>query len=251
MNSFLKETKYCDFNNPVVQEIVKKYKGDYANQRDLAVALFYYVRDNILYRVGHWNRKASETILEKKGVCTSKANLLVALLRASGIPAGYGVMRVKGQEYFGPIVPSFLRGKISKESVHIYTYAYLNGSWLKCDASDDEGFSKNTSCFNPQSKLTDWDGKCDASLNLDASHILKDDGPLAGIDDLIEKKPSKGKSLAVKAGNLYINFLRETEGIRDAKQAEELFLSWLKKKYLLFYIVLSISLFWFSLKKKI
>jgi len=47
MNSFLKETKYCDFNNPVIQSVVKKYKGDYANQRDLAVALFYYVRDNI------------------------------------------------------------------------------------------------------------------------------------------------------------------------------------------------------------
>ena len=114
LKDFLIKTEYCDFENEKIKKLAEELIKGCVSEKEKAVALFYWVRDNILYRVGLWNRKASETLAEGKGVCTSKANLLVALLRAVGIPAGYGVMRVKGREYFGQIVPNRLQNKINQ-----------------------------------------------------------------------------------------------------------------------------------------
>jgi hypothetical protein len=249
LGDFLRRTKYCDCKSPEIKRLAFDLTKNINNNKEKAVILFYWVRDNILYRVGFWNKKASETLIEKKGGCTSKANLLVALLRAIGIPAGYGLMRVKGREYFGPIVPPFLKTKISKESTHVYAYVYLQGRWIKCDPSDDKELSEKTSYFNPQSKLVGWNGESDAMLNLSQSHILKNEGPLANIDEIIEKKPETATRIVVKMGNFYIQFLRENEQkIVSLVQLESLFKSWLKKKHPLFYCLFLIVSFWQSIK---
>ncbi len=109
LKEFLQETEYCDFSHPKIQRLAHKIGDKYDNPKDKAVALFYWVRDNILYRVGMWNKKASETLAETEGTCTNNANLFVALLRANYIPAGFGVMKVYGQKYFGPIAIPMLK----------------------------------------------------------------------------------------------------------------------------------------------
>lgn len=235
IKNFLKETEYCDFSHPEIQKIAKEFLARYPDKKELAVTLFYWVRDNIFYRVGLWQRKASETLKEREGTCTNKANLLVALLRAGGIPAGYGLMSVKGQEYLGPAGNLFAR-KIASQSVHFYTYVYLDGRWIKCDASDDRKFSCNTSYFNPQSRLVEWDGETDAKLNLNSEHILSDIGPLADVDDKISKKPKNAKGIILRLGNLYIKFLRENEKrVFDIKELKPLFKSWLRKNHFVYY----------------
>jgi len=246
---FLKETKYCNFNDKRIKQLAFEMTKNIDKDKDKAVTLFYYVRDNILYRVGHWNKKATETLVEKKGVCTSKSNLLVALLRSINIPSGYGVMKVKGDEYFGPIVPDFLRDKISKKSVHIYTCVYLNNKWIKCDPSDDKRLSVSTSHINPQSKLINWDGESDAMLNLTPEHILEDNSPLPNIDYLISKKSRNSNYFVVKAGNLYIDFLRDNNKLSDLEQTIFLFKSWLKRKHTVFYFFFLIFLFLIKIKK--
>ncbi|MDQ3357003.1 MAG: transglutaminase-like domain-containing protein [Actinomycetota bacterium] len=70
--------------------------------------LYRFVRDEIPYAFGPWGVRASQTLAQGTGTCTNKANLLVALLRAAGIGAAYGVLRVDTQHYFGPIGPDFL-----------------------------------------------------------------------------------------------------------------------------------------------
>lgn len=246
---FLQETKYCDYNNLAIQALVNEFKGKYTNQRDLAVALFYFVRDNVLYRVGLWNRKASETLAEKSGTCTNSTNLLVALLRAVDIPAGYGVMRVNGQEYFGPVMLETFRNKVSKNSVHIYCYVYLNDKWIRCDPSDDKELSENTSYFNPTTKLVEWDGFYDSILNLDPQHILKDDGPIDNIDHIISKKPRNARGIPIKVANLYVKFLRQNDKkINNTKELEPLFMSWLKNNYSLYYYFYFVVSWWRNLK---
>jgi len=252
LRSFLEETEYCDCNHKDIQGVVDSFRKKYPDQKELAIALFYYVRDGFLYRVGHWNKKASETLLEKKGVCTSKSNLLVALLRAAGIPAGYGVMKVEGKEYFGKIVPSFLTSKIASKSTHIYTCVYLNNRWIKCDPSDDKKFSENTCYFNPQCNLVDWDGENDAMLNLKSDHILSDQSPLADIDDIIRKKPRSSAKLTVKAGNFYVEFLRENPvRITNLAQLESLFKKWLKKNHFFFHYFFFFCFFCWKTKNKL
>ncbi len=233
-NDFLISSKYCDFKTASVYKKARNITGGSKDDRERAVALFYWVRDNILYRVGMWQRTASATLQEGEGTCTNKSNLLVAFLRANGIPAGYGVMKVLGQQYFGPIALPILRSMVSKYSVHIYTVVYLGGKWIKCDPSDDIVLSSNTAHFNSTTALIDWDGKNDAILNLDKKHVIKDEYPFYSIDHIINKKSKRGRGIAVKVGNIFINYLRNNK-FNNIDDLNDSFIVYLKKHYSLYY----------------
>lgn len=250
--SFLSETTYCDYNNPLIQSEAKKYADKYKDTRELAMALFYFVRDYTHYRVGNMNHKASETFREKGGSCTDNANLLVAFCRAVGIPAGYGVMEVVGPDYFGIITPSSLASKISNKTKHIYAYINLNNSWIKCDPSDDEPLSINTQHLNPQSKLVEWNGINDAVLNLNPSHIISDKGPFPNIDHIISKKQRKSIYIPIKIANFYIHFLRQHgSNIKNIEMLEPAFLVWLKKYHYMHYILYVIFLKEKAIQRKV
>ncbi|MEI6304647.1 MAG: transglutaminase family protein [Candidatus Taylorbacteria bacterium] len=237
LQQFLLPTYYCDSDNDLVKDIARKYVDQGLDEAELARRLFYYVRDSTVYRVGHWTRKASETLLEKGGTCTNNANLLVALLRAAKIPAGYGVMDVVGPEYFGPVVLPHFSRNVSRRSKHVYCYVYVKDKWVKCDPSDDEPLSINTQHLNPQSRVVEWNGLSDAMLNLDPNHILKDDGPLSSIDNVIAKKMKHRRRIPVYLGNIYIQFLRE-EGRNILKLSElnDAFNRWLFQNHKVLYI---------------
>ncbi len=242
LRAFLSESKYVDISSLELQGIVREHKHIYKSDRELAVALFYFVRDRVVYRLGNWNQTASQTFAHKSGTCTNKANLLVALLRIGGIPAGYGVMKVHGREYFGPALLSVFKPNISKISKHIYPFVYLNGQWLKCDPSDDKILSEATQHFNPQSTLVNWNGESDSVLKLHNDHVLSDEGPIADITDLMAKKMRLFKKTAVEVANLYLQFLREHgEFINDKSQLKRQFEKWLYVKhkwyYALYYLV--------------
>jgi hypothetical protein len=242
INFFLESTYYCDYRDSNLQKIIDEHKTRYYDHKDLSKSFFYFVRDHIKYRVGNWNKKASETILEKSGTCTNNANLFVALCRGAGIPAGYGIMDVNGREYFGKIAPNSLTKFVSKKSKHVYAYVFLKGRWIKCDPSDDKELSINTEHLNIQSTLIEWDGENDAVLKLDQKHILKDSGLMNNIDHIIHKKQRKVLYLPVKLANLYIDFLRlEGKNVHNISDLEYKFKIWLGKNYkihLLNYIVI-------------
>jgi hypothetical protein len=241
---FLQETKFCDFSDKDIQNLAKKIAKGCKNDREVAVSAFYWVRDNILYRVGLWQRTASETFLEKEGTCTNKANLLVALLRANNIPAGYGVMKVYGQRYFGPIAIPMLRKFIGKISTHIYPLIHLDNKWIKVDPSDDKKFSENSSYFNPTSKLVEWDGYSDAVLNLNKEDIISEEFPITNIDNWMIKKPKNAQGLALKMANIYIDFVRNnTKIVSGAEEVEILFKKYLQKKYPFYFYLFKIISF--------
>ena len=238
MEDFLKETEYCDFSHPKIKFVAEKITANLTSDKEKAVAIFYWVRDEIYYRVGFWNQKASKTLEEEKGTCTNSANLFIALCRSVGIPAGYYVLKVNGQQYFGPIVPKLIKKTISKESVHIHAGVFLNNKWIKCDPSDDYEISQKTSHLNPQSKLIDWDGEKNAVLNLEHEHIIKEEGPLTDIDRIISKKPKTAKGIIIKIGNLYIDFLRESgHNIKSVDELETQFREWIKKRQIFYYYI--------------
>ena len=241
LKNFLQETKYCDVTHPLIQKTAYNLTKGVADTRQQSKILFDYVRDNIQYQFGKWGKKASEVLQEGKGMCTNSANLFVALLRANNIPAGYGIMRVKGQEYMSSLTPPMFQSQISPESVHIYSYVFLGGKWVKADPSIDKDFSQQISGFDPTFRLAQWDGISDQILNIKPTAILRDEGPLANIDAQLDKKPRHAKGLSLKMGNLYLRFLREN-GPQFTNESvfslQEDFLSWLKKKYPFYYILL-------------
>jgi hypothetical protein len=247
--NFVKETKFCDFSNKEIKKLADKLAENCKDDREFAISAFYWVRDNILYRVGLWQRKASETLKEKKGTCTNKANLLVALLRARNISAGYGIMKVHGQRYFGPVIIPMLQSGVAKISTHIFCCIYISGKWVKVDPADDKELSDKTSYFNEPSELVEWDGKTDALQKIDPDHIIKTNYPIANIDEIMEKKPRNAKGIVLKTANLYIDFLRKnTNKIKSIKELELLFKKWFREKYFIYFLMFHIVIFYRQIK---
>ncbi len=245
IKDFLQETKFCNFSDKSIQDLAKGIAKNCKNDREFAVSAFYWVRDNILYRVGVWQRKATETLIEKEGACTNKANLLVALLRLRGIPAGYGVMKVHGRKYLGPIAGPMFKKFIGKISTHVYAVVFLDGKWIKCDSSDDKEFCENTHYFNPTTRLTEWDGFKEAILNLDKNDIIKDDYPISSIDFWMKKKTKNAKGIPLKVANLYVRFARKNKiRVSDIGELENLFKKYLKREHAVyFYLFTFLSFF--------
>jgi hypothetical protein len=210
---------------------------DTASQTEAARRLFLWVRDEIRFSVGGWQRTASQTLAARSGTCTNKANLFVALARAVGIPAGFYVLHVQGQEYLGPIVPARLRRRINRRSLHAYPAVCIDGRWIRCDPTDDRTFAESTVHLNPQSRLVEWDGAHDALLQLDPAHIIDARGPLRHIDEELQKK-QRLRGTIVRVGNRYVEFLRAYAHAYSTQDAlEQAFARWLLWRHPLSWLI--------------
>ncbi|HTW41697.1 MAG TPA: MMPL family transporter [Solirubrobacteraceae bacterium] len=203
-------TRYCDHEHPAVRACLAGLaeRDGCGEQAALAVAAFEFVRDSVLYAFGPWGVSASETLACKEGTCTNKANLLVALLRAAGIPSAYGVMRVNARKYFGVIGPSFLTRYASPESVHIYCAAFLHGRWVKCDPSTDRELASRTARFCRETCLVQWDGEHDSLDFLDPRHVYADLGLFANLDESLARPPRAATPQRLALANHYLAFIR-------------------------------------------
>lgn len=228
--AFLRATRFCDVPDPDITRLALALQR--GTRRDSAVAVFGYVRDEIAYEVGNWQRTASQTLRRGRGTCTNAANLMVAILRCLGIPAGYGVMTVDGRQYFGPAIPRRLCSRVSHRSRHVYVCVRLDDRWVRCDPSDDAAFAIGSQHVNPQSTLIDWDGDDDALLWLDPAHIIEDLHPLADIDLLMAKPMRTAMRFPVHVGNFWIQFMREHgASATDATDCQVRFERWLTRRH--------------------
>lgn len=208
MKEFLRPTPFCDAVHPSIQTAVARELERHGRTRGLAIALFAFVRDAVLYEFGRWDVLASTTLTSGVGMCTNKANLLVAMLRASGIPAAYGLLRVNPQEYFGAVAPSFLKPLVSNRSLHVYAAAYLDDRWIRCDPSTDADVAFRTSHFCRQTQLVDWDGRQDALDFFQPQHVYEDLGLRPAIDEILAAPTKHATPDTLAAINDYLLFIR-------------------------------------------
>lgn len=215
---FLLATRYCDVGHPTVRAAVTSILGSREPKPRVASIAFRFVRDEIAYTFGPWGVPASHTLSALAGTCTNKSNLLVALLRAAGIPAAYGVLLVNAREYFGVVAPHFLTHLPSSRSIHVYAAAYLGNRWIKCDPSTDSELAAKTAHFCPQTRLIEWTGTRDAVDFLDPSHVYEDLGLFASIDDRLDKPPRSAQPETMfRLGNDYLRFIRSQPAFASAK----------------------------------
>ena len=208
LKMFLGRTRYCDWDHRSIQAVLAQVLDGGGSERAAAVKLFRFVRDEVLYAFGPWGVTASATLARREGTCTNKNNLLIALFRAAGIPAAYGVLRVDAREYFGNVAPPCFKPFGSTDSTHIYAAAYLRGRWVRCDSSTDREMAARTGHFCQQTRLIEWDGEHDAMDALDPVHIHADLGQRPSIDDLLDKPPHHATAGLFAVLNDYVRFIR-------------------------------------------
>jgi transglutaminase-like putative cysteine protease len=124
-------TTYFDYQHPAVEALYNELEAE--NPRDLAVEIYYLVRDRYIYNPyrfvdGGISMTASYCTLHNEGYCIPKASLMVALCRRAGIPARIGLADVKNH-LSSPKLLALLKTDIF--SMHGYAQMYINGRWLK------------------------------------------------------------------------------------------------------------------------
>ena len=98
MDEYLSVSKYINWNNNSILARADEFKMKYVDEVSLIKAIYEFVRDEIKHS---WDvqdkrvtKSATEVLEQGVGICWAKANLLVALLRACGIPAGICYQRL-------------------------------------------------------------------------------------------------------------------------------------------------------------
>lgn len=138
-------TDVMDIDHPAIRATVERLTAGLEATGDRVRALFEFVRDRIVYNFGPTLNSradwlASTTLARGDGFCQQKATLLATLLRAAGIPSQIAFQDIRDYKLldtrFAPMVPD---GIIR---YHGLTAVYLDGRWLRIDATLDAGLSQ-------------------------------------------------------------------------------------------------------------
>lgn len=132
MNEYLQPTSYVDSTHPKVAAFAAQHAHG-ADDRERAVALYYAVRDTIRYNpfqnfMADDAYRASVCLERSLGWCVSKAALLAAAARATGIAARVGFADVKNH-----LTTPELTAKMGTDLFvyHGYSELHLDGKWIK------------------------------------------------------------------------------------------------------------------------
>lgn len=97
MDPYLAASETVDWTHPDVLALAREL-GASGDAIAVAGRCFHWVRDRIRHSGDHPGGpitcSASEVLRHREGFCYAKSHLLAALLRANGIPAGFGYQRL-------------------------------------------------------------------------------------------------------------------------------------------------------------
>jgi transglutaminase-like putative cysteine protease len=129
LDDYLVESEEVDYSHPAIREKAKNLYNQSMNECDFVQRTFEFVRDEIDHswdiQSSRVTCNASEVLLHKEGICYAKSNLLAALLRSKGIPAGFCYQRLTLGD-----TPD------SGYCIHALNAVHLNslGRWIRVDA---------------------------------------------------------------------------------------------------------------------
>ena len=131
---YLRATKFLDSNHEAIKNFAQAKTAGAMTDREKAVALYYAVRDEILYSPYHLVMNpdvisASQTLERGTGYCIEKSLVLAAAARALGIPSRLGFSIVQNHLATERFI-AMLRS--DKFVFHGYNEFLLDGQWVKC-----------------------------------------------------------------------------------------------------------------------
>lgn len=161
MNEYLQPSEFFDFDKSSVSNKAKEITKNLQTDKKKAIALFYWVRDEIKYNMLTYipsvraNFKASVTLRRGNGFCVSKSILLSSFARAVGIPARIHLVDLINHKISQKVI-DFMQTNIMH--YHGYSELFLDDKWVKLTPSFDKG-TADKGGFHP---MCEFDGECDA-----------------------------------------------------------------------------------------
>jgi transglutaminase-like putative cysteine protease len=158
MKEYLEPARYVDSAHPAVVRFAAANSGA-GSERELAIALYYAVRDGIRYNPfldfsDDAVFRASACLTAGEGFCIGKAALLAAAARAAGIPARVGFADVKNH-----LTTPQLRERMGSDLFiyHGYCELHVEGKWVKATPA----FNREL-CDRFRVKPLEFDGREDS-----------------------------------------------------------------------------------------
>ena len=131
--------------------------------------IYYFVRDEIRHSWDAQDRRVTvsvgDTLREGVGICWAKANLLAALLRANGIPAGFSYQRLTLGD-----TPD------TGYCIHAMNTVYVSGldQWIRLDArGNKDGVSAD---FSTDEEILAFEIKSEGEIDYHDNHSYPDKG---------------------------------------------------------------------------
>lgn len=136
LSEYMKPTGFINSDHPLIVACVEQLGVLPLPPQERAVALFRFVRDEIQYeflaKLSADQYIASTILEQKRGFCVQKAVLLCALGRAAGLHTGLVLSDVRDQSLSLRMVEAMKTNILHHHGLNAF---YLEGRWLKCDAS--------------------------------------------------------------------------------------------------------------------
>lgn len=133
MKNYLKNTAMLNYNNQKITDLVNASKWKDLNEFDKISAIYDYVQNKILLGYNKHDKLTAIQVLDDGiGQCNTKATLIMALLRAVGVPCrlhGTKVTKVFQRSLMPKIMAKFAPPLI----VHTWAEVYYNGEWLSLE----------------------------------------------------------------------------------------------------------------------
>ncbi|WP_418319925.1 transglutaminase domain-containing protein [Piscinibacter sakaiensis] len=156
---YLNAGRFVDSEHPAVVAFARQQTHPDMSGREMAVALYYAVRDGFRYDPYHFDMsenglKASRVLASGRGFCVPKAALLAAAARAVRLPARLGYADVRNH-LSSPRLLEMMGCDIF--AYHGYTELWIDGHWLKATPAFNLGL-----CQKAGIKPLEFDGTADS-----------------------------------------------------------------------------------------
>ncbi|WP_282076226.1 transglutaminase-like domain-containing protein [Maribacter aquivivus] len=158
---FLSPTYFFDYESDEIQDLVSEFKNTTLSEKEISIALYNKVRDAWRYdpyslSFNKEKYRASEIAKRPKGHCIDKSIILIAGLRALGIPARIHLAKVKNHIGVERLIEKFGSNELTP---HGMVDAFINDKWLKLSPTFNASL-----CEMLNVAPLDFDGENDAVL---------------------------------------------------------------------------------------
>ncbi len=159
MQNFKSPTTCINSEHPEIQYLATKLTSTCTTSKEMAIAIYYKVRDGWKYNPYNINfnpeeLRASLLIKKEEGHCIDKAVILIALARAVGIPARLCLAKVRNH-----IATEKLEEELGTNILvpHGYAELWIEDKWLKATPA----FNKEL-CKHLKVAPLEFDGETDS-----------------------------------------------------------------------------------------
>lgn len=130
---YLADTTLLDLAHPAIEALVERHRWRELEVRDRIGAIYDFVRNDIAFGYNaDDNLSAPAVLADGYGQCNTKSTLLMALLRASGVPCRFHAATVH-QKLQAGIIPRLFVPLAPDEILHSWVEVALDGRWVRLE----------------------------------------------------------------------------------------------------------------------